>query len=103
MSTNKDFDYQEHYANAKPDPEKLVSSQQARAQRRNMTKQRITIRLDQDILEQFKHMANEEGYQTLINQALRQWLQAQSVKELLRQDLPDLIHQAVQNKGHSAA
>jgi uncharacterized protein (DUF4415 family) len=104
MSTDKDFDYENYYATTKPDPDKLVPSQEARARRRDMAKQRITIRIDHDILERFKHMANEDGYQTLINHALRQWLEAQSVQALLREELPDLILQAIQrDKGHSAA
>lgn len=41
-------------------------------------KTRVTIRLDADIIETFKHMAEEtnesRGYQTLINQALRDYL-----------------------------
>ncbi len=103
MSIKEDFDYQAHYNNTSPDKSTLQSSQQARQQRRSMAKQRITIRLDQDVLEEFKHMANEEGYQTLINQALRQWLEAQSVKELLRQDLPSLVSQAVKEQANTSA
>ena len=54
-------------------------------------KDRITIRLDQDILKAFKQLAGEGAYQPLINQALREWLTAQSVKELLREELPGII------------
>src|SRR6266540_3969342 len=43
-------------------------------------KTRITIRLDQDIVDRFFQMAEESGgatgYQTLINAALWQWLHA---------------------------
>jgi uncharacterized protein (DUF4415 family) len=41
------------------------------------SKARITIRLDQDILEWFKNKVHEAGggnYQTLINQALREYI-----------------------------
>ena len=41
-------------------------------------KTRITIRLDHDILEWFKRKVHEAGggnYQTLINQALREYMQ----------------------------
>ncbi len=102
MSTEDEkFDYQAHYQATSPRSETLVSSQEARAGRRQTKKQRITIRLDQDIVERFKGMANEDGYQTLINQALRQWLEAQGVKELLRDELPQLVQDAVRT--HSAA
>jgi len=39
-------------------------------------KERITIRLDEDILEWFREQANAQGggnYQTMINQALREY------------------------------
>jgi uncharacterized protein (DUF4415 family) len=40
------------------------------------TKERITIRIDSDILAQFRQLAHEGGgsYQTLINRALGEWL-----------------------------
>ncbi len=52
-------------------------------------KERITIRLDADILEWFRQLANEQGggnYQTLINQALRQYIEGHQVplEELVR-------------------
>ena len=52
-------------------------------------KARITIRLDQDILEWFKHKVHEAGggnYQTLINQALREYIQYRDglLAEILR-------------------
>lgn len=55
-------------------------------------KQKITIRLDRDLVEAFKALTpNGKGYQLLINQALRDWLTAQSVKEMIREELPGLI------------
>ena len=53
-------------------------------------KVRITIRLDQDIVDRFLHMAEASagatGYQTLINAALREYLdgRAPSFEETLR-------------------
>jgi uncharacterized protein (DUF4415 family) len=47
-------------------------------------KTRITIRLDQDILDRFFRMAEESGgatgYQTLINAALREYLDGKVLK-----------------------
>lgn len=55
-------------------------------------KQKITIRLDCDLVKAFKSFTPEgKGYQLLINQALRDWLTAQSVKEMIREELPGLI------------
>ncbi len=52
-------------------------------------KTRITIRLDDDVLEWFRSTVNAAGggnYQTLINQALREYIQHRSepVEEVLR-------------------
>lgn len=53
-------------------------------------KVRITIRLDQDILDRFFHMAEASGgttgYQTLINAALREYLdgRAPQIEDTLR-------------------
>ena len=52
-------------------------------------KERITIRLDADILEWFRQQANAQGggnYQTLINQTLRQFIQGHQapLEELVR-------------------
>ncbi len=52
-------------------------------------KERITIRLDADILEWFRQQANVQGggnYQTMINQVLRQYIQGHQapIEELVR-------------------
>ncbi len=59
-------------------------------------KARITIRLDQDILEWFKRQVHEAGggnYQTLINQALREYIQycdgllAETLRRVIKEEL----------------
>lgn len=61
-------------------------------------KVRITIRLDQDILEWFKHKVHEAGggnYQTLINQALREYIQyrdgllAETLRRVIKEELAE--------------
>lgn len=50
-------------------------------------KTRITIRLDDDIIEWFRQTADEAGggnYQTMINQALRQFIEHQSLEDVVR-------------------
>lgn len=104
MSTLDSNDYEADIKAIKPDPDKLVPSQLARAARRKAAaqKQRITTRVDGDVIEEFKDLAGEEGsYQSLINLALRQWLEAQGLKELLRKDLPELVQQAMQHPSHT--
>ncbi|MFP4598562.1 MAG: BrnA antitoxin family protein [Persicimonas sp.] len=68
-------------------PEALRKRLEQAAQR----KQQVTIRLDADIVERFKQLAGPDGsYQTLINRALHEWLEAQSVGGLLRAELEEL-------------
>ena len=59
-------------------------------------KTRITIRLDHDILEWFKNKVHEAGggnYQTLINQALREYMQyqdgllAETLRRVIKEEL----------------
>ena len=59
-------------------------------------KKRITIRLDSDILDWFRHQVSEEGggnYQTKINQVLREYFISQQapfeemVRRVLREEL----------------
>ncbi|MBI1930562.1 BrnA antitoxin family protein [Candidatus Poribacteria bacterium] len=72
-----------------PPPTHIHRGMEARQKRREVAKTRITLRIDEEIVEQFKQLAPEgRGYQSLINQALREWLSAQGVKELLQEELP---------------
>lgn len=49
-------------------------------------KERITIRLDSDILDYFRHMSEDEGggYQSLLNRALREYVTGKNVVEAVR-------------------
>jgi len=61
-----------------------------------MTQKGSTIRIDEDILEQFRQLAPEESdEEKFINQALREWLAAQNVKELAREELHQMIQTAL--------
>lgn len=96
ITKDKEFDYQVYMRENPPNPANIHRGPHARQKRREAAKTRITIRIDEDVIEQFKHMAPEaRGYQSLINQALREWLAAQGVKELLRKELPEMINKAV--------
>ncbi len=55
-------------------------------------KQQVTIRLDADIVATFKELAGEEGsYQTLINRALHEWLEARSVRGLVSEAVDEIV------------
>jgi len=94
MSTtkdNSDFDYHAYAKEHDPDPTLIRRGDAMRHRQRRKelaTKHRITIRIDQDILERFKALTPEgRGYQRLINQALREWLTARDAKTLILQML----------------
>ncbi|MBI3336415.1 BrnA antitoxin family protein [Candidatus Peregrinibacteria bacterium] len=79
-----------------PVPTQIQWGPDARQKRREVAKTRITLRIDEEIVEPFKQLAPEgRGYQRLINQALREWLSAQGVKEWLQEELPAILSQAI--------
>ena len=47
-------------------------------------KQRVNIYLDSAIVEHFKAEAGERGYQTLINEALKNAIQAETIEKTIR-------------------
>lgn len=50
-------------------------------------KQRVNIFLDGVVIEHFKAKAGERGYQTLINEALKQAIQAESLEGVVRRTI----------------
>lgn len=100
----KPFDYEEYSRTHPPEPATVRRGTAARDARRAANKQRITIRLDGDILDEFKALVPEgRGYQALMNAALREWLAARDVRQLIRQDLRELVREAVREGRASAA
>lgn len=62
-------------------------------------KTRITIRIDDDLLDWFRRQVNEMGggnYQTMINQALREYVQRQNepLEEILRRVVCEELERA---------
>jgi uncharacterized protein (DUF4415 family) len=58
------------------------------------SKTRITIMLDDTVLQAYKARAGGRGYQTLINETLRRGLDADAIKEALRQVIREELHLA---------
>ncbi len=54
------------------------------AVRAKVSKQRVNIMLDAPIVEHFKHLAGERGYQTLINDTLRRVIESKHIEADLR-------------------
>ena len=103
-SNTPEFDYQTYMKEHPPDPSKLQRGPAARHQRRATAKGRITIWIDHEVLEQFKQLVPDgQGYQRLINQALREWLTAQGVKELVRESLQEMTTQVVSALSQASA
>jgi uncharacterized protein (DUF4415 family) len=93
MSTTKepDFNYQTYMRQHPPELGQIRRGPAAREERREVAKSKITIRIDTDIIDQFKQMVPDgQGYQRLMNQALREWLMAQGVTELVREEIQAL-------------
>lgn len=57
-------------------------------------KTRITINLDDAVLQAYKGLSGGRGYQTLINEALRRGLQAEALKEVLREVIREELRAA---------
>jgi len=55
-------------------------------------KTRITINLDDAVLQAYKARAGGRGYQSLINETLRRGLAADAVKEALREVIREELH-----------
>lgn len=55
-------------------------------------KRRVTILLDTGLVEYFKAQAGERGYQTLINDALRQFMEQNTLEEALRRIIREELH-----------
>ena len=61
-------------------------------------KQRVTIMLDTVILAYFKAQAGERGYQTLINETLRQAIMQESLEDTLRRVLREELHRPTKRR-----
>ena len=98
MNTRKEnnFDYKEFMKRGKIDQSTISQGTLARQKRREAAKTRITIRIDKEIIEQFRLLVPEgRGYQSLINVALREWLTARGVRELVHNKINEVVDHAV--------
>jgi uncharacterized protein (DUF4415 family) len=57
-------------------------------------KQRVNIFLDGAVVEHFKAKAGDRGYQTLINEALKQSIQAESLEGVVRKTIREELRRA---------
>ena len=52
-------------------------------------KQRVIIMLDTGLIEYFKAQAGDRGYQTMINEALRQVVERETLRRVVREELEE--------------
>jgi uncharacterized protein (DUF4415 family) len=57
-------------------------------------KQRVNIFLDGAVIEHFKAMAGARGYQTLINETLKQAIQAETLEGVIRKTIREELRRA---------
>ena len=98
MSTIKDndFDYPAYFRENPPDPTKIQRGIEARERRRKAATPKTIVSIEDDIIAEFKQLVpHEQEYQRLINQALREWLSAKDVKELVRTELQQVVQHAL--------
>lgn len=95
-STIPDFAEDTPITQADIDTGKLVRRQRV-AGRAVQPKKRVTLYLDSAVVDRFKQMAGERGYQTLINETLKASTQHADIAETLRQVIREEL------KGRKAA
>jgi len=95
-STTPSFDEDTPITQADIDAGKLVRRQRV-AGRVAQPKKRVTLYLDAALVERFKQIAGERGYQTLINETLKASTQQTDIAETLRQVIREEL------KGRKAA
>ncbi len=98
MNTAKDreFDYRSYTRNNPPDPSKIERGTGPRRKRFESEMFQNKIRIEQDVLEEFDALAsNEKEREQLINRALREWISAKSVKDLVHLELSRIIRETL--------
>lgn len=82
-------DRDEHSKVTEADLDRAISRVGPKPARR---KQRITISLDKSLVEYFKAKAGKRGYQTLINETLRQAKEREELASTLRRVIREELH-----------
>lgn len=73
---------------------KLVLRQRGAAGAVLPKKQRVNIFLDGAVVDHFKARAGDRGYQTLINEALKQAIQAETIEAVVRKTIREELRRA---------
>jgi len=93
---NEAFDYAAYMREHGPEEEKITRGLEARRKRYEAAKAKFVIRIDEDLEARLRRLAPaEQDYEKIVNRALREWLAAQDVKELVRGELRQMVQQAL--------
>jgi len=84
---DEEVDYQTNLREQGPVPEQIRTYDQRQKHMRQVGKHRINLYVDKDVIDGFKAASGGRRWQTLMADALREWLTAQSVKELVREEV----------------
>lgn len=78
-----------------PDPAMIQRGASVRKKRFQAALKKSSVHVDKDILDQFEQLVLQgQECEKLINQALREWLSAKGVKELVRTELQQVVRNA---------
>lgn len=94
--TEDDFDYPAYTRETPPDPARIVRGVEARQQRWAAAMEKSAVRIDKDLLQQFRELVPEgQSCDAIINQALREWIFAKGMKEMLRAEVQLAVRQSM--------
>ena len=94
MSTikTKNFSYQTYMKENSPDLAMIQRGTIVRKKRFQAALKKSSVHIDEDILEQFEQFVPQgQKCEILINRALREWLSAKDVKDLVRTELQQVL------------
>lgn len=83
-STSETFDDETPITQEDIDAGRLVLRQRGPNGRLLQRKKRVTLYLDASVVEHFKRLAGERGYQTLINETLKASIAQADIESILR-------------------
>lgn len=97
MQDNDDFDYQAYTRETPPDPTKITRGLAERELRRAKAMLEQSVRIDLATLEQFRQRAASSGQscEQLINQALREWLATDGMRDVLRAEIRAAVQESL--------
>ncbi len=99
---DREFDYYSYAKTNPPDASKIQRGTGSREKRFEAAAVRGMIRIDEDILKEFDGLSSDTTErEQLVNRALREWISARSVKELVQQELSRIIRETLDtDEGH---